>query len=156
MVLGSGRPFVVKLQNPVKRKKRRINFISEPVSIHNLKIIDDYPKSPLKFSSLISIKISTDSKFESKYLKKLKTLTNIPIFISEKSGKSYEKKIFDLKYRKISDQIILLKIRRAEGGLPIKRFVTGNNVEPNISGIIGMDCLSENFDFLEIFVNDNN
>ncbi len=155
LVLGSGRPFVVKLQNPVKRKKKRINFISEPVSIHNLKIIDDYPKSPLKFSSLISIKISTDSKFESKYLKKLKTLTNIPIFISEKSGKSYEKKIFDLKYRKISDQIILLKIR-AEGGLPIKRFVTGNNVEPNISGIIGMDCLSENFDFLEIFVNDNN
>ena len=155
LVLGSGRPFVVKLQNPVKRKKKRINFISEPVSIHNLKIIDDYPKSPLKFSSLISIKISTDSKFESKYLKKLKTLTNIPIFISEKSGKSHEKKIFDLKYRKISDQIILLKIR-AEGGLPIKRFVTGNNVEPNISGIIGMDCLSENFDFLEIFVNDNN
>ena len=65
------------------------------------------------------------------------------------------KKIFDLTYRKISDQIILLKIR-AEGGLPIKRFVTGNNVKPNISGIIGMDCLSENFDFLEIFVNDNN
>ena len=45
LVLGSGRPFVVKLQNPLKRKKRLTDFISEPVSIYNLKIIDDYPKS---------------------------------------------------------------------------------------------------------------
>ena len=33
LVLGSGRPFVVKLQNPLKRKKRLTDFISEPVSI---------------------------------------------------------------------------------------------------------------------------
>ena len=59
-----------------------------------MKIVDDSPKTPLKFSSLVTIKISTDSKFDSKCLKKLKNLKNYPIIVSEKSGKSYEKKNF--------------------------------------------------------------
>ena len=155
LVLGSGRPFIVKLQNPSKRKIKLSDFISDFISIFNLKIIDDSPKTPLKFSSLATIKISTDSKFDTENLKKLKNLKNSPIIVSEKSGKSYEKKIFDINYKKTSDQIILVKIR-VEGGLPIKRFVIGNDVTPNISETIGTHCIPEEFDFLEIIVNDNN
>ena len=155
LVLGSGRPFIVKLQNPLKRKIKFSDYVSDFISIFNLKIIDDLPKTPLKFSSLVTIKISTDSKFDTKYLKKLKNLKNCSIIISEKSGRSYEKKIFDINYKKTSDQIILVKMR-VEGGLPIKRFVIGNDVTPNISGIIGTNCIPDEFDFLEIIVNDNN
>ncbi len=155
LVLGSGRPFIVKLQNPLKRKIKLSDYASDFISIFNLKIIDDSPKSPLKFSSLVTIKISTDSKFDAKYLKKLKNLKNCSIIISEKSGRSYEKRIFDINYKKTSDQIILVKMR-VEGGLPIKRFVIGNDVTPNISGIIGTNCIPDEFDFLEIIVNDNN
>ena len=155
LVLGSGRPFIVKLQNPSKRKIKLSDYASDFISIFNLKIIDDSPKTPLKFSSLVKIKISTDSKFDTENLKKLKNLKNSPIIVSEKSGKSYEKKIFDINYKKTSDQIILVKIR-VEGGLPIKRFVIGNDVTPNISETIGTHCIPEEFDFLEIIVNDNN
>ena len=155
LVLGSGRPFIVKLQNPLKRKIKLSDYVSDFISIFNLKIIDDSPKTPLKFSSLVTIKISTDSKFDAKYLKKLKNLKNCSIIVSEKSGRSYEKKIFDINYKKTSDQIILVKMR-VEGGLPIKRFVIGNDVTPNISGIIGTNCIPDEFDFLEIIVNDNN
>ena len=70
LVLGSGRPFIVKLQNPLKRKIKLSDYVSDFISIFNLKIIDDSPKTPLKFSSLATIKISTDSKFDTKYLKK--------------------------------------------------------------------------------------
>ena len=155
LVLGSGRPFIVKLLNPSKRKIKLSDYASDFISIFNLKIIDDSPKTPLKFSSLATIKISTDSKFDAENLKKLKNLKNSPIIVSEKSGKSYEKKIFDINYTKTSDQIILVKIR-VEGGLPIKRFVIGNDVTPNISETIGTHCIPEEFDFLEIIVNDNN
>ena len=155
LVLGSGRPFIVKLQNPLKRKIKLSDYASDFISIFNLKIIDDSPKTPLKFSSLVTIKISTDSKFDAENLKKLKNLKNSPIIVSEKSGRSYEKKIFDINYKKTSDQIILVKIR-VEGGLPIKRFVIGNDVTPNISETIGTHCIPEEFDFLEIIVNDNN
>ena len=155
LVLGSGRPFIVKLLNPSKRKIKLSDYASDFISIFNLKIIDDSPKTPLKFSSLATIKISTDSKFDAENLKKLKNLKNSPIIVSEKSGRSYEKKIFDINYKKTSDQIILVKIR-VEGGLPIKRFVIGNDVTPNISETIGTHCIPEEFDFLEIIVNDNN
>ena len=88
-------------------------------------------------------------------MKKLKNFKNYPIIVSEKSGKSYEKKIFDINYKKISNQIILVKIR-VEGGLPIKRFVIGNDITPNVSETIGTNCIADEFDFLEIVVNDNN
>ncbi|MDC0217708.1 tRNA pseudouridine(54/55) synthase Pus10 [Nitrosopumilus sp.] len=155
LVLGSGRPFIVKLQNPSKRKIKLSDYASDFISIFNLKIIDDSPKTPLKFSSLATIKISTDSKFDAENLKKLKNLKNNFITVSEKSGRSYEKKIFDINYKKTSDQIILVKIM-VEGGLPIKRFVIGNDVTPNISETIGTHCIPEEFDFLQIIVNDNN
>ena len=155
LVLGSGRPFIVKLQNPLKRKIKLSDYVSDFISIFNLKIIDDSPKSPLKFSSLVTIKISTDSKFDAKYLKKLKNLKNCSITVSEKSGRSYEKKIFDINYKKTSDQIILVKMR-VEGGLPIKRFVIGTDVTPNVSETIETNCIPDEFDFLEIIVNDNN
>ncbi len=155
LVLGSGRPFIVKLQNPLKRNTKLSDCISDFISIFNLKIVGDSPKTPLKFSSLVTIKISTDSKFDSKCLKKLKNLKNYPVIVSEKSGRSYEKKIFDINYKKTSDQTILVKIR-VEGGLPIKRFVIGTDVTPSVSDTIGTNCIADEFDFLEIIINDNN
>ena len=44
---------------------------------------------------------------------------------------------------------------RLEGGLPIKRFVVGNDITPNISKTIGTNCVPDEFDFLEIIVNDD-
>jgi hypothetical protein len=45
---------------------------------------------------------------------------------------------------------------RVEGGLPIKRFVIGTDVTPNVSETIETNCIPDEFDFLEIIVNDNN
>ena len=100
LVLGSGRPFFVKIKNPSKRKSTLSDEKFDSVSIFNLKLVDTFPKKPLNFYSRIKIKISTKSQINSKKLKKLKDLTTCPIVIYEKSGKRYEKKIFDLKYKK--------------------------------------------------------
>ena len=43
-----------------------------------------------------------------------------------------EKKIFDVKYKKNSKNVFTMTII-AEGGLPIKRFIVGDDVLPNIS-----------------------
>ena len=39
-----------------------------------------------------------------------------------------------------------------EGGLPIKRFITGDDVLPNISTIFDTPCTAQEFDFLDILV----
>ena len=151
LVLGSGRPFFVKIKNPFKRKSilfdEKFNFIS----LYNLKIVDASPKKPLNFNSIIKIKISTASQIDSKNLKKLKDLTSAPIVIYEKSGKRSEKKIFDVKYKKNSKNVFTVTMT-AEGGLPIKRFIVGDDVLPNISALFDTPCMAQEFDFLDIIV----
>ena len=151
LVLGSGRPFFVKIKNPSKRKSTLSDEKFDSVSIFNLKLVDTFPKKPLNFYSRIKIKISTKSQINSKKLKKLKDLTNCPIVIYEKSGKRYEKKIFDLKYKKNSNNLFTI-IMSAEGGFPVKKFVIGDDIFPNISSLLDNSCVAQEFDFLDILL----
>ena len=149
LVLGNGRPFFVKIKNPSKRKSKLSDEKFDSVSVFNLKLVDTFPKKPLNFYSRIKIKISAKLQINSKKLKKLKDLTICPIVIYEKSGKRYEKKIFDLKYKKNSTNLFTI-IMSAEGGFPIKRFVIGDDVSPNISSLLDNSCVAQEFDFLNI------
>ena len=149
LVLGNGRPFFVKIKNPSKRKSKLSDETFDSVSVFNLKLVDTFPKKPLNFYSRIKIKISTELQINSKKLQKLKELTTCPIVIYEKSGKRYEKKIFDLKYKKNTTNLFTI-IMSAEGGFPIKRFVIGDDVSPNISSLFDNSCLAQEFDFLDI------
>ena len=151
LVLGSGRPFFVKIQNPLKRKSRLSDTEIDSIKLHNLKLVLESPKKSLKFSSTIRIKISTESPIDSKSLKKLKDLTTNPVVVYDKSGKRSEKKIFEVKYKKNSKNLFTLVIT-AEGGLPIKRLVIGDDVTPNVSQILETLCISEEFDFLDVKV----
>ena len=151
LVLGSGRPFFVKIQNPLKRNLKLTSVKSNFLKINNLKIVHESPTKPLKFNSSIELKISTDDEIDSKNLKKLKDLQKHPIIVYEKSGKRSEKKIFSVKYKKNSKNAFTLFIK-AEGGLPIKRFVDGDDVSPGLSQILNTSCKCQEFDFLDIEV----
>ena len=151
LVLGTGRPFFVKIQNPLKRKLKSTSIKSQFLKITNLKIVRESPKKPLKFNSSIELKVSTEDKIDSKNLKKLKELQKHPVVVYEKSGKRSEKKIFSVKYKKNSSNVFTLFIK-AEGGLPIKRFVNSDDVSPGISQILNISCMCQEFDFLDIEV----
>ncbi|MCH8915626.1 MAG: DUF2703 domain-containing protein [Thaumarchaeota archaeon] len=151
LVLGTGRPFFVKIKNPLKRNLKLANLTFDFLKITNLKIIPESPKNPLKFNSSIELKISTEDKIDSKNLKKLKDLQKHPIVVYEKSGKRSEKKIFAVKYKKNSSNTFTLFII-AEGGFPVKRFVNSDDVSPGISQILNTSCICQEFDFLDIIV----
>jgi tRNA pseudouridine synthase 10 len=151
LVLGTGRPFFVKIQNPFKRKLKSTSIKSKFLNIINLKIVRESPKKPLKFNSSIELKVSTEDKIDSKNLKKLKELQKRSVVVYEKSGKRSEKKIFSVKYRKNTSNTFTLFIK-AEGGLPIKRFVNSDDVSPGISQILNISCMCQEFDFLDIEV----
>ena len=94
--------------------------------------------------------ISTKNNILSNKLKKLKHLTNIPIEITD-SNRQYKKAIYNLKYKKYSLQSFAVEIE-ADGGIPIKRFVDGSDVIPNISSIIGVQCSCKKFDINQIYL----
>lgn len=149
LVLGSGRPFFVKLQNPSKRDLTHSSVVFDSLKISQLKIVLKSPTQPLKFQSSIKMKISTNSKINNDHLSKLNELLLSPIVIYEKSGRRVEKSIFSLKYDINSSNNFFLFIT-AEGGFPVKRFVSSDDVVPGISKILGIDCICQEFDFLDI------
>ena len=150
LVLGSGRPFFVRIQNPLKRKGHiPKKIVADFVTLNNCKLVSEYPNRPANFSSLIDIQISTQNNLDSKTLKKLKGISNNPVVVYEKSGKRTEKQISDIKYKKISDNLFSLSIF-AEGGLPVKRFVESDDVNPGISQILDTPCSCTQFDFFDI------
>ncbi|MHA7734433.1 tRNA pseudouridine(54/55) synthase Pus10 [Nitrosopumilus sp. S6] len=151
LILGTGRPFFVKIQNPHKRSLRISSANLEHIKVNNFKIVPDSPKKPLKFNSLVEAKISTSSKINPKLLRKLKNLTKKPITVYEKSGKRSEKRVFSIKHKKHDDTSFTLFFK-FEGGLPVKRFVTGDDVSPGISQTLGIPCKCLEFDFHDVEV----
>ena len=149
LVLGSGRPFFVKIQNPNKRKSRLTSINLNSIKLTNLKIINEFPKKPIKFNSSVEIKISSKSNIDSKYLKKLKNLVNCLVIVYDRSGKCSEKQIFSVNYKKHSlhDFTLFMKV---EGGLPIRRFIEGGDISPEISNLLKCECKCEEFDFHDI------
>ena len=150
LVLGNGRPFFAKVQNPKKRKMPKSVINLNNIEISKLKIISRLPTRPLRFYSSLRVMITSDE-VDSASLKNLKSLTSQPIIIYEKSGKRSVKHITSLKYSKKSDTEFLLLIQ-AEGGFPVKRFVSGDEVCPNISNLLNARCHCERFDILGVEV----
>ncbi len=156
LVLGLGRPFFVRIQNPIKRKSKfSKNIKLDSLKIKNCKIINEVPKKPLPFISTIKMNINSENKVESESLKQLKILLKKPVVIYENNGKRSEKKILNSHFKKNSKKRFTLVID-VEGGFPIKRFVKGDNVVPGISQTIGTKCTCDEFDFLEVKIITNN
>ncbi len=152
LVLGRGRPFFAKILNP---KKRKLKFPSKikvkEITIHNLRIIDKVPSGPLQFISKIEITVLTKKPIDTKLLKSLKKIIKSPVVIYEKFGRRNEKFIHNLKYKKTSQNSFSLTIK-TDGGLPVKHFVNGQNVFPNLSDLLDNQCTCKKFDFHEVIL----
>jgi tRNA pseudouridine synthase 10 len=150
LVLGKGRPFFAKLVNPHKREiqfEKKIHL--DGIVIHNLKIIEKIPPDIIRFRSEIEIQVETEKEITPSQLKTLHKLEKQSISIYENSGKKNQKKIYHIQYKKRSSNSFSVFIE-ADGGVPLKRFVNGSEVEPSLTSILENPCKCKVFDFHEI------
>lgn len=153
LVLGNGRPFFVKLINPHKRKialPKKIKL--DGVSILHMRHASKIPTDQIKFRTDVLLEIATEKDLMPTTLNVLKSLKDMPISISENTSRKNQKKIYDIKIKKINPKLFTILVE-LDGGIPIKRFVTGNNVEPNISMLLENSCNCTKFDFHKITLN---
>lgn len=147
LVLGSGRPFFVKLLQPKKRHPRLPKkIILGKIVVQNLKSISKTPTGPVQFTSKVKLYITCENKIEQKDLSRLDQLEKNTIAVYEKSGRRTEKLIQGIRYKTDSENSFYLSMI-AGGGLPLKRFVSGDDIFPNISDILENKCKCEIFDF---------
>ncbi|MGI0072451.1 MAG: tRNA pseudouridine(54/55) synthase Pus10 [Nitrosotalea sp.] len=152
LVLGSGRPFFSKLVNPHKRNillSKKIDL--DGVLIHNLHIIPKIPSDPVRFRTEVVLEVETENKLEPNMLKELQNLKEQSITLYENSGHKTKKRIFSIKFKKKSDKLFKVQME-SDGGIPIKRFVTGQEIEPSLSSMLKTNCKCKLFDFHKIIV----
>ncbi len=147
LVLGTGRPFFVKLLHPKKRHLRLPKKITlGKITINNLKPIGKTPSGPVQFTSKVKLHITCENRIEQNSLLKLDQIDNNTIAVYEKSGRRNEKLVRNIRYKPISENSFYLSMT-AGGGLPLKRFVSGDDTFPNVSDILENKCKCETFDF---------
>jgi tRNA pseudouridine synthase 10 len=150
LVLGSGRPFFVKLLNPKRRKIRLPEKVrAGQITILGLKLATKIPNMPLQFESDVLLTISSEMTVDANIIDKLGVLENSTVAVYDDSGKRSEKVVRNVKYETLSQNSFAL-LMTADGGLPLKHFVSGDNVFPNITDLLGIPCRCDTFDFKRI------
>lgn len=150
LVLGNGRPFFVKMINPHKRKvilPKKVKLGG--VTLLNLRVISKIPNDQIKFKTDVLLEISTEKDLTHETLNVLESLKDMPISISENTPWKNQKRIHDIKIKKM-DSRSFTALLTLDGGIPIKRLVTGTNVEPNLSMLLENHCKCITFDFHKI------
>ncbi|MGQ0377374.1 MAG: tRNA pseudouridine(54/55) synthase Pus10 [Nitrososphaerota archaeon] len=149
LVLNKGRPFFVKLINPKKRNVHLAKKITQDkVVIHNLHQIKQNLKTSFLFKTKVQLHVETEGSITKDDLKPIETLIKNIIAVYDKTKRN-EKTIYSVKYKLLSSNSFSL-FMTADGGLPIKRFVEGTNVFPNLTDLINTKCSCKEFDFYEI------
>ena len=148
LVLGSGRPFYVRVFNPKKRKLKNKTIKGKGITAM-LNLINDIPIIQPRFIVKTKIHIKCQNMLTKKILKKINSLSGSKVSFENKL-KIGIKSIHSVRVRQLdSNQFILTIV--AEGGLMIKQLVGGEEyMKPNISDTLGAKCECVMFDILDV------
>ena len=148
LVLGSGRPFYVRVFNPKKRKLKNKTIKANGIKAM-LNVINYIPVIQPRFTVKTKIYIRCENALTKKILKKLNSLSGSKVSFENKS-KVGIKSIYSVCVRQLDNNQFTLTIT-ADGGLMIKQLVGGEEyMKPNISEILGTKCECLMFDILDV------
>ena len=152
LVLGNGRPFFAQMINPKKRKPRmpKHQDLGQGLNLLCPKNIKSYPKMPVKFRSIIKVSVQTKDEISAAGLKQIKEMQGSSIAVYEKSRRN-EKMVYSVRYKKSSPKSLAVTLQ-VDGGLPIKKFIGGDTVFPNLTDMLETECTCEYFDFYGVDV----
>lgn len=148
LVLGSGRPFYMRILNPKKRKIKNKTIKRNGIKA-TLKPIKNVPAVQTHLIVKCKIHIKCENVLTKKILKKINSLSGSVVSFENKSKKGV-KSIYSVRVRQVDSNHFTLIIV-ADGGLMIKQLVGGEEyMKPNISEILGSKCECDMFDIMDI------
>jgi tRNA pseudouridine synthase 10 len=151
-VLPPGRPFVVEIKNPVKRrlpKRFAIDVRGGQVRVAGGRIMPSKPmKIPsFRFQTRIFAKtagvVSKDSADELH-----KRLVDTVVRFNRPYHKPVLKKVYEVKAR-VKGRTLIIDAE-LDGGLPVKRFVNGELVSPSVSEVLKTEARCQKFDIRKV------
>lgn len=151
LVRGDGRPFFVRISSPKKRRVRLSKYdLGDGVRIKCLGQIPSIPSPPPRFRSQISLSVRTDSPIPRMLDKITRPLIDSGLVVYD-GARRIEKSVYSIKCSKTSPLAfrVLLEL---DGGVPVREFVDGETVFPNLSDLLQTKCTCESFDFRRVML----
>jgi tRNA pseudouridine synthase 10 len=157
LVLGSGRPFFVRIQNPktIHFNERNLDFPHYGLSVNIEGVFKKLPEQPVQFIANTRIIIKTPRQLETEEISQIRSLANSPVILrnQKKVRRISTKRIYSLDAIKKDNTIYELYLV-ADGGIAIKQFVEGREcMVPNVSTVINLKCECLMFDVLDVLIN---
>ena len=168
-MLGNGRPFVLEIKNPIKRKidlyelKKIINTANiNKVKLNELKFVDKEEIKLIKtkkYNKTYRVIILGEKFFNIEKLKKAALSLRGKIInqytptrvARRRANLIRDRKIYEIDVESVEKKYATLKIR-SESGTYIKELITGDNgkTKPSISELIGFPCEVYKLDVINI------
>lgn len=151
-VLPPGRPFVVEIKNPVKRKLPKrfaVRFKGGQVRVNGGRILPSKPRRlpSFRFRTRIFARTSTPVKEDS-----LKELRSRFKDATVRFNRPYDKPTLKKVHRvnaKVKGRSLVIDAE-LDGGLPVKRFVSGDLVSPSVSEVLKTEVSCRKFDIRRV------
>ena len=155
LVLGNGRPFIVKIISPQFRNIQKIFHIKDKLklSFQEINIKDIYRYFKYKVHIKILIRILEDNPENNdleESISKLKGETRFRI-----KNKTIKKNIYSINFKIIDNNNLEMNLL-LDNGIPIKQLIGGKEfIEPCLSNLINKKCECVFFDIKEVILSDN-
>ena len=166
-MLGSGRPFVMEISNPLERDvdldelKSRVNE-SDKVKIDDLRITDRDRVVEIKQGEVdktYRVKVTFEEPIKRAKLKKVveelrgaKISQRTPSRVSHRRADKVRKRIVkDIEVKSMDDDTASINLK-CEAGTYVKEFIHGDEgrTEPSLSTELGLDCVVEKLDVIDV------
>ena len=169
LMLGNGRPFVLELIEPRKRKisktelkelEKKINLNEKDIQIHKMKLCKVEKIEKIKqagHKKLYLALIECDTKISKEELKKLKgkhyVKQRTPERVSARRSDLIRERVGKIKKVELVSENEFKIWVKADAGLYIKEFISGDQGRsiPSVSGLLGKKCKCKQLDVLKIF-----
>jgi tRNA pseudouridine synthase 10 len=149
LVMGSGRPFLVKANGCTSVIKEKRLFSEDGIEIEFERIDSNDIESIHRYKQAVKVHVKLNGKFESEHEldQKISSLVGKVQFDMKKKTVTrniYESRIVSKRRENIE---LLLNM---DNGIPIKQFIGGNDpIEPCLSDVLKLECECINFDIME-------
>jgi tRNA pseudouridine synthase 10 len=153
LVLGSGRPFIVKVINPKIKGLDEKNVLDEDVELHFKKIKQDQIDYYGKYRVLVTVLVRLNEKILNfVHFQSLMQTLNGEVTFRVKNRKT-TKNIYSAKLVKAEDDKLEILLDM-DNGIPIKQFVGGNEpIKPCLSNLLETKCECVYFDINDVILN---
>lgn len=151
IVYPPGRPFVVEMKDPKRRElPHRFGVVTGRgrVVISSARVLRERPEDGHSFTFRTRAFVEPQGPLDGVRLGDAKKIVGSTIQHRNSKGKTVYKKVYSVRVRKLRKE--LEAEMKLDGGLPVKRLVSGESVSPSLSEVLGVPLLCRSFDILEV------